>query len=142
MGHANWATARFAKAGGVSVLDVRRLAALDMWGTAGTSRRRQIIRAEFFLGVLGCTGLGVYVLLTGSGWTIALGSWLLDAGINYIPLAYQAQLLSAPGALEDELAGVDVRRALRQAGVLQLWIAVPLAVAFFSLGGGEEQPDR
>jgi hypothetical protein len=125
----------------VSHLDVRRLAALDMWGTAGTARRRRIIRAEFFLGVLGCTGLGSYVLLTGSGGMLAVGAWLVGAGINYVPLAWQAQLLSTPGALEDELAGVDIRRALRQAGVRQLWIAVPLAVAYFALADGAHRPD-
>ena len=53
-------------------LDVKRLAVLDMWGTAGTSRRRRLIRAEFLVGVIGCTGLGVYVLATGSGWMTAL----------------------------------------------------------------------
>ena len=33
--------------------NVRRLAALDMWGSAGTSRRRQLIRAEFVIGATG-----------------------------------------------------------------------------------------
>jgi hypothetical protein len=33
-------------------LDVRRLAAADMWGSAGTRRRRQLIRAEFIAGWL------------------------------------------------------------------------------------------
>jgi len=113
--------------------NVRRLAALDMWGTAGTIRRRRIIRAEFFLGAIGCTGLGAYVIASGSGWMIALGLWLVGAGINYIPLAHEAQSLSTPGALEQELHGIDVRHELRRAGAQQLWIAVPLAVAVFAL---------
>jgi len=117
----------------MSRLDVRRLAALDMWGTAGTIRRRRIIRAEFFLGAIGCTGLGAYVIAGGSGWMLELGAWLVAAGINYVPLAHQAQSLSRPGALEQELRDADVRLELRRAGVQQLWIAVPFAVAVFAL---------
>jgi hypothetical protein len=45
-------------------LDVRRLAALDLHGVAGTRRRRRLIRAEFVLGAVGCTGLGVGVAVT------------------------------------------------------------------------------
>ena len=70
-----------------------------MWGTAGTIRRRKVIRAEFFLGVIGSIGISVYVLATGSGWMTALGIWLVGAGITYIPLARHAQSLSNPGAL-------------------------------------------
>ncbi len=117
----------------MSVLDVRRLAALDMCGTAGTLRRRRLIRAEFFLGAVGCTGLAALVLATGSGWMIVLGIWLVGAGINFVPLAREAQSLSQSGALERELERVDLRPELRRAGVQQLWIAVPLAVAISAL---------
>jgi hypothetical protein len=113
----------------VALVDVRRLAAADMWGTAGTSRRRRLIRAEFFAGAFGCTALGLVVLVTGSGWMAVLGIWLVGAGTNYVPLAIEAQSLSKPGALEQELHGVDLRHELRSAGVRQLWIAVPFAVA-------------
>jgi hypothetical protein len=112
---------------------VRRLAALDMWGAAGTRRRRQLIRAEFVVGVIGCAGLGVLVLVTGSGWIVLLGVWLIGAGVNYVPLAVEAMRLSTPGALEQELDGLNVRAELRRAGIHQLWIAVPFAVAVFGL---------
>ena len=115
------------------MLNVRRLAALDMWGSAGTMRRRRIIRAEFVLGVVGCTSLGLLAVVHGSGWWVVVGVWLIGAGVNYIPLALYAQALARPGALESELAGVDVRRELRRAGLRQFWIAVPLAVAVFAL---------
>lgn len=46
--------------------------------------------------------------------------------MNYVPLAISAHSLSRPGALEAELAGADLPRELRQAGVRQLWIVVPL----------------
>ena len=39
--------------------NVRRLAALDMYGTSGSARRRRLIRAEFIIGVAGCTLVGV-----------------------------------------------------------------------------------
>ena len=82
------------------MLNVRRLAALDLYGTTGSARRR-IVRAEFIVGA---------------------------AGLNYLPLAVSAQSLSRPGALEAELAGADLPRELRQSGTRQLWILVPLAV--------------
>jgi hypothetical protein len=108
--------------------NVRRLAALDMYGTSGSARRRRLIRAEFIIGVAGCTLLGVRTLLSSSGWMIALGIWPVATGMNYVPLAISAQALSRPGALEAELVGADLPRELRQAGVRQLWIVVPFAV--------------
>ena len=117
----------------MSFIGVRRLAALDMWGLAGSERRRKLIRAEFLVGAGGCTGLGVLVLTAASGWMTALGVWLVGAGLNYVPLAVEAQRLSAPGSLEEELRGVDVRAELRRAGVQQLWIAVPLAVVVLAV---------
>jgi len=112
---------------------VRRLAALDMWGGAGTQRRRKLIRAEFLIGVVGCLALGALTLEGGGGWLTVLGIWLVGAGINYIPLALESVRLSPPGALEQELQGVDVRGEVRRAGPQQLWIAVPFAVAALAL---------
>jgi hypothetical protein len=108
----------------VSLPDPTRLAALDMYGTRGSPRRRRIIRAEFFAGAAGCTVLGILVLVHGSGGWLLLGVWLVGAGTNYVPLALAAQRLSPPGALDAELSGLDVRRELRKAGTAQLWIAV------------------
>jgi hypothetical protein len=62
-----------------------------------------------------------------------LGIWLVGVGVNYVPLAREAQSLSKPGALELELDGLDLRRELRSAGVRQFWIAIPLAVAVAAL---------
>jgi hypothetical protein len=66
-------------------LDVRRLAAVDMWGSRGDRRRRRAIRAEFWIGAVGCTALGALVLSSGDGWELALGAWLIGAGANYLP---------------------------------------------------------
>ena len=117
----------------MALLNVRRLAAADMWGTAGSLRRRRLIRVEFIVGAVGCTALGVLSLVSGNGWADVLGVWLVGAGINYIPLAWEAQSLSRPGALEAELHGLDLRHELRRAGVRQIWIAVPFAVALSAL---------
>ena len=46
-------------------LDVRRLAAVDMHGIAGTSRRRQLIRAEFLAGAICGAGLIMGTVFTG-----------------------------------------------------------------------------
>ena len=117
----------------MALLNVRRLAAADMWGTGGSLRRRRLIRVEFIVGAVGCTALGVLSLVSGNGWADVLGVWLVGAGINYIPLAWEAQSLSRPGALEAELHGLDLRHELRRAGVRQIWIAVPFAVALSAL---------
>jgi hypothetical protein len=100
-----------------------------MWGTRGSLRRRAVIRMEFYAGAIGCTALGALVLARSSGWYLLLGIWLVGAGLNYVPLAVYAQVLSRPGALEAELEGVDVGAELRRAGREQFWIAVPGAVA-------------
>jgi hypothetical protein len=118
------------------MLDVRRLAAVDMWGTAGTERRRRLVRAEFLAGAVGCTILGALALLSGTGWEVVVGVWLVGAGVNYLPLAVQAQSLSRPGALEAELEGLNLRHELRRACAGQLWIAVPFAIAIAALAGG------
>jgi hypothetical protein len=115
-------------------LDVRRLAALDLHGTAGTRRRRRLVRAEFVLGAVGCIGLGVWAAVTAPalGWRL-FGAWLAGAGVNYAVMAWQAILLSRPGALEAELAGVDIPRELRHYSSRQFWIAVPLLFAVLAL---------
>jgi hypothetical protein len=122
-------------------LDVRRLAALDMHGVAGTRRRRRLIRAEFVLGAIGCIGLGVWAAVTASaaGWKL-FGAWLAGAGVNYAVLAWQAASLSRPGALEAELAGVDIPRELRYYGVRQFWVAVPLLFAALVLHRPRQGP--
>jgi hypothetical protein len=114
-------------------MEVRRLAALDMWGTAGGARRRRVIRAEFYAGAAGCLAVGALVSASAAGIWLLVGLWLLGAGVNYVPLALYARALSRPGALEEELRGLDTLRELRRAGVQQLWIAVPGAVAIAAI---------
>jgi hypothetical protein len=115
-------------------LDVRRLAAVDMYGTAGARWRRRVIVAEFILGALGGIALGLWTALSSRtvGWQL-FGAWLIGMGANYLVLALHAVTLSRPGALDTELAGVDVRAELRHYGLAQLWVAIPLTVAVFAL---------
>jgi hypothetical protein len=118
----------------ITGMDVRRLAAIDMWGTRGTVRRRRIILAEFLIGLPVMLTIGA--LLTwhaGGPGTRLLGLWMLGAGLNYAPLAYHAIRLSRPGALDAALAGVDTDRELRRYTLLQFWIFIPLSLAVFSL---------
>jgi hypothetical protein len=112
------------------MLDVRRLAALDMHGLAGSRLRRNIIRAEFVLGAVVGAGLGIWVAVAATSVGAKLfGAWIVGTGVNYAALAWQAALLSRPGALEAELAGVDLARDLRRYSVLQFWIVVPVLLA-------------
>jgi ABC-type Fe3+-siderophore transport system permease subunit len=118
----------------VTPLDVRRLAALDMHGLAGSRLRRRVILAEFVLGAAGCVVLGLLTAARaqGAGWRV-LGVWLVGIGINYAVLALHALSLSRAGALDDELAGVDVGGELRRYTYLQAWIAVPLLLVVLAL---------
>jgi hypothetical protein len=118
----------------MELVDVGRLAALDMHGIAGTRRRQRIIRAEFVLGAIGGLGLGIWVALAGAtaGWQ-AFGAWVAGVGVNYAVLVWQTAGLSRPGALAAELAAVDVPRELRRYGLLQFWIVVPLLFAVLVL---------
>jgi hypothetical protein len=109
-------------------MDVRRLAALDMWGARGTMRRRRIIVAEFVLGLIAMIGIGVWLFGATHGGNRVLGAWMIGAGLNYAPLAAHAVSLYRPGALDAELAGVDTMRELRRYGALQFWIFVPLSM--------------
>jgi hypothetical protein len=98
-----------------------------MHGEGGTDRRRTIIVVEFVLGAVAGPAVGVYTFLTadGLGWQI-FGAWLTLVMLNYVPLMLHAFSLLRPGALSEELAGVDIPRGLRRYTLLQLWIVVPL----------------
>ena len=98
-----------------------------MHGRAGTLRRRRIILAEFMLGALGGVAVGIALLASGgSGWgRTAVALWALGVGLNYVPLALHAISLSRAGALEAELAGVEIPWALRLYTTRQLWVFVP-----------------
>src|SRR5580704_2632315 len=113
----------------MDVLDVRRLAAVDMHGVGGTRRRRRLIRAEFLLSGAGCVALGAWLASAAAspGWRV-VGAWVVGVGANYAALAWQAALLSRPGALEAELAGADIRSEIRHYSYLQFWVVVPLAL--------------
>ena len=110
-------------------VNVKRLAALDMYGATGTTRGRRIVLAEFIAAVAATMALGIWLVTGASGLGARIfGIWLIGVGLNYAPLAAYAISLSRPGALDAELVGVDTGRELRRYTVLQLWILVPLSL--------------
>jgi hypothetical protein len=115
-------------------VNVRRLAAIDMYGARGAVRRRRIILAEFIAGAVVMVAFGVWLAAfsPGLGGRV-LGIWIVGSGLNYAPLAAYAIALSRAGALEAELAGVDTGRELRRYSVLQLWIFVPLSLVVLAV---------
>lgn len=115
-------------------LDIRLLTAVDMHGAVGYRPRRWIIAAEFVLGAIVGTCLGVLVAITSSaiGWTL-FGIWLAGACLNYVPLALYALKLLSPGKLEAELEDVDIRAELSYYTKAQIWIAVPLLLVVLSV---------
>jgi hypothetical protein len=114
-------------------VDVRRLAAVDMYGVRGTMLRRRVILAEFVVGAVSGTVLGAVVAASASsvGWLV-FGVWVAGIGLNYVPLALHALSLSPRGRLDDQLSGVDVRRDLRRYTREQFWLAVPLLFVVFA----------
>ena len=117
------------------MVGVRRLAAIDMYGAHGSGKRRRIITAEFVLGASAMAGFGIWLLARAvSPMGVAVGVWMTGAGLNYVPLAVHAMsMLRRPGALETELAGVDIPTEARRHGLLQAWIAVPGSLVVFDL---------
>lgn len=122
-------------------IDVRRLAAVDMHGAHGTTLRRRVIVAEFVLGAVAGTAIGIAVALVASplGWRV-FGAWIAGACLNYVPLAVHAIALSRPGRLAAELDGVDVAGELRHYTKAQFWIAVPLLFVVLALVQRRERP--
>ncbi|MEV7989608.1 hypothetical protein [Micromonospora sp. NPDC085948] len=115
-------------------MNVRRLAAIDMYGSRGTTRRRWIILAEFLVGVVVMVTWGVWVLTSAHGLgTRVLGMWLTGAGLNYAPLSAYAIALMRPGALDAELAGASIDGELRRYTVLQLWVFIPLSLVVLAI---------
>ncbi|MEU8288204.1 hypothetical protein AB0C01_28110 [Micromonospora sp. NPDC048905] len=115
-------------------MNVRRLAAIDMYGSRGTTRRRWIILAEFLVGVVVMVTWGVWVLASAHGLgTRVLGLWLTGAGLNYAPLSAYAIALMRPGALDAELAGASIDGELRRYTVLQLWVFIPLSLVVLAI---------
>src|SRR5260370_15319284 len=96
----------------------------------------RLILAEFMAGAIVMVAVGAWITVAASSaGTKVFGIWVLTAGLNYVPLAVYAALLSRPGALDAELAGVDAIGELRRYGVRQLWILVPLSLVAFTARG-------
>ena len=105
-----------------------------MYGARGTTRRRRIILAEFVVGVLVMVAFGLWLVASATGAEVmAIGIWVIGAGVNYAPLAVYAVVLSRPGALVAELAKVDTGQELRRYAVLQLWIFIPLSLVIWAI---------
>ncbi len=123
-------------------MDVRRLAAVDMHGARGTTRRRRVILAEFLLGAVGGAALGLWALTSWDGAVgIVGGVYLLGLAANYVALALHAITLTRAGALDAELRRVDIRAALHHYTITQFWVFVPglfAALAFMQLAGKRE----
>src|SRR5215471_14794954 len=93
---------------GKTLIDVRRLAAIDMYGRHGSKRRRTLILAEFVLAAIDIPLLGLTFVLAPSLPRVLLGAYLIAVGPNFVPLALHAISMSRVGRLGTELAGVDV----------------------------------
>lgn len=89
-----------------------RLAAIDMYGGGRGAAPRRIILAVCAAGPLAWWRWAAGSRQPAPAWAVALGTWIIGAGLNHAPLAAYAITLSGPGALEAMLAGVDTGREL------------------------------
>jgi hypothetical protein len=112
-----------------TLIDVRRLAAIDMYGRHGSKRRRRVILAEFVLAAIDIPLLGLTIVLAASSVPrVLLGAYLVGVGLNFVPLGLHAISMSRAGRLRTELTGVDVAAELRRYTAKQLFIGIPLLV--------------
>jgi hypothetical protein len=109
---------------------VSTFAALDLYGTTGSARRRRVVLAEFIVGTPVMLALGGYLLSRGGGWW---GWWLLGCGLNYAALTAHAVVLCRRGRLAAALAGLDVRAELRRYSLAQAVLFLPGVVAVAAL---------
>ena len=114
---------------GKAVMDVRRLAALDMYGRRGSKRRRRLILAEFVLAAIDVPLFGLAILRAAASAPEALfGAYMIGVGLNFVPFALHAVSLARAGRLGAELADVDVPAELRRYTAKQLFIGIPMLV--------------
>jgi hypothetical protein len=112
-----------------ALLDVRRLAAVDLHGRRGTKRRRRLILAEFVLAAIDIPLLGLDIMLAASSAPqVLFGAYLTGIGLNYVPLALHGISLSRAGHLDAELAGAGAGAELRRYAAKQFVLAIPLLV--------------
>jgi hypothetical protein len=115
-------------------VDVRKLAAVDMFGARGSWLRRRVILVEFVLGTAGGIAFGVWALTSWSGAVgLVFGVWLLGLAANYCALALHAATLSGAGVLDAELRDTDLPIALRHYTAAQFWIFVPMLFALLAV---------
>jgi hypothetical protein len=119
---------------GKTLVDVRRLAAIDMYGRYGSKRRRRLILAEFVLAAIDIPLLGLTIVLAPSLPRVFLGAYLIGVGLNFVPLALHAISMSRAGRLGAELAGVDVAAEVRRYTAKHLFIGIPLLVLTLGVG--------
>ena len=105
---------------------LKKLAAIDI-----VFLGYRLVLAEYAFGVLFSVALGCFVLLRShSFWQVALGTYFVSLGINYIPmLAFTISLANRENAraeLADELT--ELRRAMSKYRRLSLLLLVPLSV--------------
>jgi hypothetical protein len=116
------------------MMSVRRLAAIDMYGTKGKLLRRRLVLVEFAVAVPVCLLLSALMILGGDSAALTIiGIWIALIGANYAALAIYAMGFSRGSRLLEELKAVDIRRELRYYSVAQFWVLVPLLFVVLAL---------
>ena len=114
-------------------INLRKLAAIDI-----VFLGFRFVLMEYACGVIFSMALGIFVLIHSySFWQIALGTYLMCLGINYVPMLLYAMAIarqqSAHAELADEL--VEKRRAMSKYRRQSLLLLVPLAALLLAILG-------
>jgi hypothetical protein len=113
------------------MLNARKLAAVDL-----AFLGPRIIVPEFFLGIVGPIGLGIWTIAKFRSMSgILFGVYLCLIGVNYMPLLWHAITLVTQGAAQDEIRGEDEdkRKMFRKYRRQSLLLLVPLIVPAMAL---------
>jgi hypothetical protein len=116
------------------MMSVRRLAAIDMYGTKGSLLRRRLVLGEFVAAVIVSFFLSAVLILNGDSVVLLIiGIWIALIGANYVPLAIYAIDFTRGSRLLEGLRAVDTHQELRYYSIAQFWVLAPLLFVLLAL---------
>ena len=120
-------------------MNPRKLAAIDIVFLGS-----KLVIAEFACGVVLSAVLGAFVLFRShSALQVALGTYLLSLGVNYVPMLIHAVAITRSGSARAELGDElgEPGRAMARYRRQSLWLLVPLVMPAVALWRGAARPD-
>jgi hypothetical protein len=121
-----------------SLFRVRRLAVIDLHGSAGSVLRLWLVRSEFVIAVALAAALGGVFLVSATPQGTLLGIIALGIACNYVVLAIWAFILRG-ARLAEEFAAHDIREDGRRISLGQWRLFVPLLLVVLAMRNCERR---